>query len=380
MALPGIGYRTAADILMEISLHLCHPVVFTELTAAISPGQQSIPVTSTYAMYPGAQLLIGVTEGVGYGEGGYGGGGYGSSLAELITVTSIVDAQHFIGTVVNGHALDEPVWGATFPTQWQTDPIYTQTEMLGYLSRAQNEFLTAVPAFYELFTQNVTVGSLFQSLPPNAITVERIAASDLEIPITSLSRSGNIVTLTAASPTNLSQYSTFAVASPLDESFAGVFAVQSAPSPNVVTYQQMYPNASTTGGSIQQMRRLYEVTQMEIAQANPSWAGSYGPGRNWFEDRAGLYKWGLGSVPNINFPVELLCAIRDNDVLTMLDQFLVPDVCLHGVKYLALNYAWSKDGIQQQPQMADFAIKRYAQVVLATQRYIAHMKMGLEAS
>jgi hypothetical protein len=68
--------------------------------------------------------------------------------------------------------------------------------------------------------------------------------------------------------------------------------------------------------------------------------------------------------------------VRDTDTLGFLDGFLAPDCCLHGIKYLALAYAWGKDGIAQQPQMAEFALKRYAQVVMATGRYIQAMKMG----
>ena len=96
---------------------------------------------------------------------------------------------------------------------------------------------------------------------------------------------------------------------------------------------------------------------------------------NWFEDRSGLYKWGVGGRPGSNFPVELLCAVRDTDSLGLLDGFLVPDPLLGYVKYLTLAYAWSKDGVYQQPQLADFCMKRYAQGVLAAQRYIQAMKM-----
>ena len=134
---------------------------------------------------------------------------------------------------------------------------------------------------------------------------------------------------------------------------AGVFAVISAPSPNVITYRQVGVDALTTGGTIQSMRRLYELTQEELVQQNRNWQVSYvGPLQSWFEDRAGLYRWGVGGKPSSGFPA------------------------LHGVKYLALNYCWSKDSVASQPQMAQFALKRYAQVVMATGRYIQAMKMG----
>jgi hypothetical protein len=114
-----------------------------------------------------------------------------------------------------------------------------------------------------------------------------------------------------------------------------------------------------------------------LVQQDRSWQVNYvGPLQSWFEDRAGLYRWGVGGLPSSNFPVELLCAVRDTDTLGMLDGFLVPDVCAHFVKYLAMAYAYSKDGVMSQPQMAEFCLKRYAQGVMATGRYIQAMKMG----
>ena len=348
---------------MEVAAHLAQPAVYMSLASPITAGAaQTATIASTTYIYPGAQLVVEVP---------------GNASQEVITVLTVPSPTTFTADFANNHLATAPVWGATFPTQEATDPIFTQAEMLQYLSRAQNEFLTAVPCFYERFFQNVSMGQIYQSTPPTAILIDRIAASALYVGITSMTRAGGVVTLTAGGPTNLSQYNTFAVVNPTDASFAGVFAVISAPSPNVITYRQVGADASTTGGTIQSMRRLYELTQEELVQQNRNWQVNYvGPLQSWFEDRAGLYRWGVGGKPSSNFPVELLCAVRDTDTLGMLDGFLVPDVCLHGVKYLALSYAWSKDGIASQPQMAQFALKRYAQVVMATGRYIQAMKMG----
>lgn len=363
MSSVGLGYRTAGDVLMEIAAHLAQPAVYQALTAPVAAGVGvTASVGSTYAMYPGALLIVERP---------------GTTGIEVVSVTSVTDATHFVATFVHPHISATPVWGATFPTQEATDPIFTQSEMLQYLSRAQNEFLTAVPSFYQRFFQNVSLGLVYQATPPTAILIDRIAASPINISITSLVRFGNTVTLTAVSPTNLAKYNTLSVVNPTDTSFAGSFAVLTAPSANVITYTQIGANASTTGGTIQSMRRLYELTQEELVQQNRNWQSNYvGPLQSWFEDRTGLYRWGVGGRPSSTFPVELLCAVRDTDTLGMLDGFLVPDVALHGVKYLALCYAWGKDGIQCQPQLAEFAMKRYAQIVMATQRYIQAMKMG----
>ena len=366
MAVPGVGFRTAADILFEVSLHLCQPAVYDTLVNPVTAGAGvTATIQSTTYLYPGALLIIEVP---------------GNAAQEVVTVLTVPSATTFTANFANNHLAAVPAWGPTFPTQQGTDPIFTQAEMLQYLSRAQNEFLTAVPCFYERFFQTVNIGQIYQSTPPTAILIDRIAASAIDIPISALIRSGtvvNAVKLGASFPTNLVQYSTFAVVGAIDPSFDGVFAVSSVLSPNIITYTQVGSTTSTSGGNIQSMRRLYEVTQEELVQQNRAWQTSYvGPLQSWFEDRAGLYQWGVGGKPSSNFPVELLCAVRDTDTLGFLDGFLVPDVCIHGVKWLCISFAASKDGGAQNVQLADFALKRYAQVVMATQRYIQAMKMG----
>jgi hypothetical protein len=350
---------------MECSFHLAQPAVYEGLVNPVVPGLGvTASILSTTYVYPGAQLVLEVP---------------GNAAQEVVTVLTVPTPDTFTANFANAHAAAAPVWAPTFPTQQGTDPIFTQAEMLQYLSRAQNEFLTAVPCFYERFFQNVSPGLIYQNTPPTAILIDRIAASASNIPITSLVRSGNIVTLTTsgAAPTNLVQYNTFSIVNAADSSFNGVFAVISAPSADVITYLQIGTNAATTGGNIQSMRRLYEVTQEELVQQNRNWqVNSTTTLQNWFEDRAGLYKWGVGGRPATNFPVELLCAVRDTDTLGFLDGFLVPDVCIHGVKSLCCAYALSKDGVAGNPQMAEFWLKRYAQVVMATGRYIQAMKIG----
>lgn len=361
--IPGWGYRIANDVLLEMSFHLVQPGVYQLLPSPVTAGAAvTVTVGTTAAMYPGAQLLAGPS---------------GGSDTEIITILSVPSGTQFTANFANNHAASEPIWGATFPVQYDTDPLFTQSEMLQYLSRAQNEFLVAVPSFYSRFFQNVSTSLIYQSLPATAVLVDRIAASQLDLGISTLVRSGNLVTLTSVIPHGLSQYNTFAVVGATNSSFNGAFAVASAPTPTTLTYLQIGANASTTGGSMQQMARLYEFTQEELTMRNRNWQASSGPLTSWFEDRAGLYKWGVGEKPDSNYPVEILAAIRDTDTLGLLDGFAVPDVSLHGIKWLSLAYSWSKDGVVQNIPMADFCMKRYTQVVLATQRYIGAMKMGI---
>lgn len=396
MANPGLGYRTAADVLMEVSFHLLEPTVYTTITSFDAAGFGDggygdggygdgigyvIGVTSTNAMYAGVQVVI----------------GWKNSDAEVVTVIAVQDATHFVAVLANAHSIGETVLSPTFPIQEGTDPIFTQPEMLMYLARAQNEFLTAVPCFYERFFQNVNQGIVYQNTPATSILIDRIAASPINIPIQSMVRVNNVVTLATTDPTNLIQYNTFAVVNASDPSFDGVFAVTASSTSGTgfgvggfggggfggggyaLTYNQVGADGAATGGFIQSMRRLYEMTQEELTQQNRSWQVNYtNPLKAWFEDRAGLYRWGVGGIPQSTYPVELLCAIRDSDTLGLLDGFLIPDVVIHGVKYLAMNYALSKDGVMQEPQMAEFCMKRYAQIVMATGRYIEAMKIGVQ--
>jgi len=379
MAAPGsgIGYRTACDVLMEVSYHLLQPVVFTSVVSvAVGSGGfggggfggggagSVITVASTYAMYPGCEVVI----------------GWNTVNAEVVTVQTVSDSTHFTADLLNPHSPGETVLGPTFPIQVDTDPIFTQPEMLGYLARAQNEFLTAVPCYYQRFFQNVNAGILYQNTPSTTLLIDRIAASTINFPISSLSRVAGIVTLASVVPHGLSQYSTFGIANPNSDltntSFlGGAFAVLSAPTPTTLTYRQVGSDASAVGGNIQSMLRLYEVTQEELSMQDRYWKSNWtGALKSWFEDRTGLYRWGVGGIPSTTFPAELLCAVRDTDTLDLLDQFLVPDMCIHYVKYLALSFCYSKDGVMQSPQMADFCMKRYTQGVMATQRYINAMQ------
>ena len=384
MANPGIGYRLAADVLMEVAFHLCQPNVYTPIVSYTASGfgsggfgtggfgggvGSSITVDSTYAMYPGALVVV----------------GWQTATAEVVQVLTVPDTTHFTGTLLNAHNPGDIILGPTFPVQESTDPIFTQSEMLSYLSRAQNEFLTAVPLYYQRFTQTANIGIIKQSTPATAIQVERVAASTLNIGITSLNRAGNTVTMVTAQPHLLSKYSTFSITNPnnnlTDTSFlGGAFAVASVPSSTSLTYVQVGSNAAATGGAIQSMSRLYEITQEEMTMRNRNWQTDMLPKlTTWFEDRMGLYGWGTGGKPGSIFPIELLCSVRDVDSLALLDGFLVPDMLLHGVKYLTLAYAASKEGVYQQPVLADFAMKRYTQVVLAAQRYLTAMRMEVNA-
>lgn len=362
MANPGTGARTVNSILEEISFHLIEPICVSQLSAGVSTGVQTVAVANTAAMYIGAQLVCG-----------------SGANVEVITLTA-VGAGTITANFSKSHLINTPLSGATFPVQQATDPIFTQAEMLGYVSRAQNEFLEAVPCIFALFTQDALAGSIIQALPDTAIELNRVAASPMGMPISTLVRSGGTVTATFPSPHGLKAGQTFWVQNPTDPTFAGVFQVITAPplTPDVLTYAQGGANASTTGGRAVTWLRLYELTQEELSMANRQWqTQSIAMPSAYYEDRTGLYKWGVDGKIAVGVPLELLCSIRDTQSLGLADGFFVPDIVLHYVKYRAMEFCFSKDGVWQDSQRADYCRNRYQRGVATVQRVLNGM--GLNA-
>lgn len=364
MAQSGTGYRSVISMLMEISLHLVEPYCWTTTSAAVAaPGSASISVgslgTPVNACYIGAQLVIdtGLSQ-------------------EIITVSAFDPASTpptITATFALPHVSGVPVAGVTFPTQAMSgDPLWTQSEMLSYLARAQNQFLADVPLIFSLNTQNVAYGQILQPLVCDAIEIHRIASSAANVALASLSRSGNTVTATSESPHGLIAGEKFAILSAPDPNFDGAFRVATVPDNLHWTYSQIGPNETVSGGGYAGLwLRLLEVSQEELFMQNPFWQSQFTTAlKSWFEDRTGLYQWGVGGKPSSNFPVEILCSIRDSDMLALTDYFLTPDPFLHYVKYKALDYAWSKDGEQRSPQLAAYAKARYDRGVLTARRWL----------
>jgi hypothetical protein len=319
-------------------------------------------------MYVGAQLVIDLPPN-----------------QEIVTVlsvgtTSSPPGPEFTANFANNHAAGVMVAAATFPLQAATDPLYTQSEMALYLARAQNQFLLDVPCIYQITHQSVTIGKIIQATPLNAIEMEHVASSSLDVPITSAVRTSNVVTVTTQSPHGLSAGSKFSMfGSGTVFAGDGAFTAITA-SGSTITYSQVASDASTTTGAIVLWTRLYETTQEELGMAQGSgWRNQFLLTLNsWFEDRTGLYQWGVGGKPATGFPIEMISSMRDTDTLVLTDGFLVPDICLHIVKFKALEYAWSKEGEARNAMLAQLMSKRYDRGVLAVRRWMnaAGLMMG----
>ena len=280
----------------------------------------------------------------------------------------------------------ESVFGATFPTQQPTDPVFTQTEIQGYIAQAQNEFLTKVPLIFELFpNQLVLLGQSFQTVPGNAIEMERVAlqTGSVSFAISTIARSGGTVTAILPTSVNADSWTPglpVIVMGVSGNSFNSVsnatFDLATVSQDGLtLTWEQSTSDASSTGGTISRpiWTRLYESSQNQIAMQNPAWFSNQGTPKSWFEDRSGIYGWGLAPVPDVGYWCELLTSIRGSEALGLLDYFMIPDLFLPYVKYQALAYAWSKDGVQRSPTLAKWAQSRFDFGVMLASRFLRNV-------
>lgn len=385
------GSRRVIDVLAEISGHLVEPVLQTTLV--------------TFALQ-------------GHGEGGYGQGGYGSSIVtgvvidvpiefylyvgadiilnyqgdteEVVTVTAVNYAQNsFSCDPIHQHYPGEPVFGATFPTQASTDPLFTQAEIMAYLSQAQNDFITKVPLVLELFPLTpVSIGQQYQSLPANTIELERVSLlnqSSSSASISQISLVDGAVTAILAGPVPDWTPGLEVMVQGVGE---GGAAFDTPPGQTIVLSEVLnalgewivswtlpgVSNTNAVGGkiSVPKMTRLYESSLEQISMSDPNWQmNTFSPQpTKWYEDRTGLYGWGMAPVPRSSYFVELLCSITDTQELSMLDSFLLPDCFVPYVKYKAMADALSKDGEQRSPTMCGFFLQRYNFGLMLADRFL----------
>ena len=167
MAAPiiGCGFLRVIDRLQDASYCLFQPVVREQFPATIAAGSQTIPIADpavwvpTVCLYVGAQLVCGVT---------------GANL-EVITVTAVNVGVSFTATFANAHQQGEGILGATFPVRYPTDPLFTQAEMIAYISSATADFYTDVPLAYGIAALTVNPSEQNTPLPADSLFPVRIA-------------------------------------------------------------------------------------------------------------------------------------------------------------------------------------------------------------
>jgi hypothetical protein len=161
----GAGYLRVIDRLQDASYALIQPVVNEQFPAAITAGSQTIPISNpavwvpTVCFYVGAQLVCGVT---------------GGNL-EVVTVTAVNVGVSFTANFANAHAAGEWINGSTFPVRYPTDPLFTQSEMIAYISSATSDFYTDVPLAYNIADLVVAPTTQNTALSADSLFPVRIA-------------------------------------------------------------------------------------------------------------------------------------------------------------------------------------------------------------
>lgn len=370
----ALGNRQIVDIMAEIGLRLLEPIFNQILASPVGPGTDltitlnpSSPLPATQWLYPGALIVV----------------GWHASDAEVVEVIDVTGDDTFTGTLVNAHAEGESVFGATFPTQQTTDPVWTQAEIIGYIAQAQNEFLTKVPLIFG-FTENqvINAGQIYQTMPNTAVELERVAVETGQVSfnISTITRSGGVVTAVLPTSVNSDNWTpslgvvVMGVANATFNSASNIpFDLVSVSEDGLtLTWDQSGSNTASTGGYVSRpiWSRLYEANQNQIAMQNFAWQSNMGSPQKWFEDRSGVYGWGVAPMPDSNYWAELLTSVRGSESLGLLDNLLVPDVFAYGPIYRALCYAVSKEGVQRSPTLAKYFGDKFDFWVMIADRYL----------
>ena len=166
MAAPvvGAGFLRVVDRAMDASYCLIQPVINEQFPSTITAGSQTIPISDPAVWVPvpcfyvGAVLVCGV----------------GASL-EVVTVTAVNVGVSFTAVFVNPHAVGEWINGATFPVRYPTDPLFTQAEMISYISSACSDFYTDVPLCYNIAALSVAPTQQNTALPGDSLFPVRVA-------------------------------------------------------------------------------------------------------------------------------------------------------------------------------------------------------------
>lgn len=157
----GVGYLIANDVLTDVAFAVIQNSVNTSVPAGgILTGTRTVAAWDP-CMYTGAQILVGVV---------------GGNL-EVVTITAVVAGASFTATFANAHNAGEPIVGATFPVRQPTDQLFTQAEMLQYLSQAVNDFLGDCPLVLQV-TDALSVAPTQQNvaLPADCQKPVRVSA------------------------------------------------------------------------------------------------------------------------------------------------------------------------------------------------------------
>ena len=209
----------------------------------------------------------------------------------------VVVGVSFTAVFANAHAAGIAITGATFPVRQPTDPFFTQTEVMGYLATAVNDFLSSCPlAIVATDSLSVAPTQPLTALPPDCMVPMRVAPFQPPLP----------------------------------------------------------------GGLPTYQNPLRETSQSNLDAMNYRW-GQSPPGQPaaYYRDKTGLQKMGVTPVSSNTVNLEMVYQQRGPQVMGLADGFIVPDPFLVFVKARVLEYCYSKDGEMRSPGLAKYHNGRY---------------------
>ena len=144
------------DVMLDIGYALLQTPVNTTLGTNVSAGIATASPGSMVGIYMGAILVVGAN---------------GNADQEAVTVASVTSST-FTATFANAHPNTDPILTATFPSGQTDNYLFTQAEVLGYLTDAHQDFLLKVRPIYATGSVTLQVGKKVYAAPSNSIRVE----------------------------------------------------------------------------------------------------------------------------------------------------------------------------------------------------------------
>jgi hypothetical protein len=395
-----MGVLLPINLLMDVSYSLIEDVVNTKVNpsgGAVASGIQTVTPGSMLAIYAGAQLVCGT----------------GSDI-EVIDVLSVTSST-FSADFANAHAPTDPLIGATFPSgQGDSIPLWTQSEMLQYLSEAQNSFLLAVQPIYTIGTQPLTMGRFIYPQPSDAIRMERVSIAELNAiqPVVLLDSTGQawqiivsndgtslgaekvagsaptFILLGDTQSTNIwevgvettGQLAVLAQAVPqsvpltlLVSANGTVYSLQVATSGTTQDLVTTLSSASAAGyaSSVE----LWDETETSLDWLETNWQSQTGQSNPsyWFQDKVGVGNFGVGPPPQVGSTARIFYSQRGSPSLGFLTPYLLPDVMTPALRWRVLSLALSKDGEQRNVELSRWAAQWFDMWCIVARKYLAGM-------
>lgn len=349
----------ANDVLNAVCYRaLIEPVVNTTLgTAVVSPGDAIITPPTIANIYDGSLLIV--------GSGG---------TQEVVTAFNVTGTTFEAGFIFE-HATTDPLYAATFPTGQPADVLFTQAEMLSYLSDALLDFTLKTWPVYNIVTSQFNTGVRAYSAPADAIRIERISHQNsprINTTLgTSVTASPVAQTVTPGSMAGIVKGTSLLVG------VAGSREIIVAGNTTATTFQAIFTQAHSSSDplvdSATQIYRLWDVSVSDLDFNDPNWQSASGRPRMYYEDELNVGQFAIYPNPAAIFPSNIWYSQRPPVALTLTSTLLIPDPLVYIPYYGMLARIFRKDGEMRDPQREQYCQRRYDVGVEIVTRFLEGM-------